>query len=66
MGNALIFCQILSTNFVWKFKEIGMENLYVDTRAFLKTQLPTTANIITHPAASTGTLITNFIKGFAL
>ena len=43
-----------------------MENLYVDTGAFLKTQLPTTANIITHPAASTGTLITNFLEGFAL
>ena len=43
-----------------------MENSYVDTGAFLKMHLPTTANIITHPAASTGTLITNFIKGFAL
>ena len=43
-----------------------MENLYVDTEAFLKMQLPTAANIITYPAASTGTLITNFIEGFAL
>ena len=43
-----------------------MENLYVDNGAFINMQLPTTANIITYPAASTGTLITNFIKGFAL
>ena len=43
-----------------------MENLYMDTGAFLKMQLPTTANIITYPAASTGTLITNFAERFAL